>query len=513
MKNKTAVIDIGSNTIRLVLYEYDPDKGMKEIENIKTVARLKMYLDDQQNLTDEGAAILEEALLAFNEIIDFHQIKDVRAAATAAVRQAENSDEIVSSMKKKTGISIKILTEEEEAYFGYLAVVHSTPVMSAVTIDIGGGSTEVTYYEHKQLQHSHSFPFGAVSLKKDFVSGEQITKSERKKLIKFIRESFLSLEWLSDKKVPIVAIGGSARNIAQIHQQSVNYPIAGVHQYWMTEKNLQEVNDELIEMTEEELEKLDGLSSDRTDIIAPASQVFCELYDIVDAKGFMFSRKGLRDGIVFKELMKKYAAPLDKEKVFLSSMKELAFDYAIEREEAEYMISLASELYSHLGALGELKETEKGLQLLKRAAFLYYLGEYIDSDSSSQHTFYIIANRSIDGVLHKDRIALALAASFKSKSMFNQFLEPFDDWFSDEELHEIRLIGSIIKLAYSLNGSKRNLVNQIEMRRKGDELHLRLYAEGRTLAEEYQAGKQKKHLEKTLKKTIVLDFIPITQKV
>ncbi|AJD90814.1 hypothetical protein JMA_14970 [Jeotgalibacillus malaysiensis] len=513
MKNKTAVIDIGSNTIRLVLYEYDPEKGMKEVENIKTVARLKMYLDDEQNLTDEGVAILEEALLAFNEIIDFHGIKDIRAAATAAVRQAQNSDEIVKRMKKQTGIDIKILTEEEEAFFGFLAVIHSTPVMSAVTIDIGGGSTEVTYYEHKQLQHSHSFPFGAVSLKKDFMGGDQMTKGERKKLIKFLRESFLSLDWLADKKVPIVAIGGSARNIAQIHQQSVNYPVAGVHQYWMTENDLKEVNDELIEMSKEELEKLDGLSSDRTDIIAPASQVFCELYDIVDAKGFMFSRKGLRDGIVFRELMKKYAAPLDKEKVFLSSMNELAFDYAIERSEADHMISLASELYSHLEAVGEISESSFGKQLVKRAAFLYYLGEYIDSDSSSQHTFYIIANRSIDGVLHKDRIALALAASFKSKSMFQQYLEPFDDWFTEEELHEIRLIGSLIKLAYSLNGSKRNLINQIEMRKKGDTLYLSLYAEGRTLAEEYQANKQKKHLEKTLKTSIELDFISITQEV
>ncbi|TFE00322.1 Ppx/GppA family phosphatase [Jeotgalibacillus salarius] len=513
MKNKTAVIDIGSNTIRLVIYEYDPEKGMKEIENIKTVARLKMYLDQNNMLTEEGAQILEEALLAFNEIIAFHEIKDIRAAATAAVRQAENSIEIVKEMKVKTGVSIKILSEEEEAYFGYLAVVHSTPVMSAVTIDIGGGSTELTYYEHKQLLHSHSFPFGAVSLKNDFMEGDQLTKNERKKLINFIRESFLSLGWLPNKKVPIVGIGGSARNIAQIHQQSKNYPIAGVHQYWMSEEDIQEVNNQLVHMTKEELEKLDGLSSDRIDIIAPTSQVFNELYEIVNADGFMFSRKGLRDGIVFKELMKKYAAPLDKEKVFLESMKELAFDYAIEKSEAEQMIALSTEIYSHLGALGEIEETERALQLLKRGAFLYYLGEYIDSDSSSQHTFYIIANRSIDGVLHKDRIALALAASFKSKSMFYQFLEPFNDWFSNEEIQEIRMIGALIKLAYSLNGSKRNLISQIEMRKKDNELHMSLYAEGRTLAEEYQAGKQKKHLEKALKKSIVLNFIPIKQKV
>ncbi|TFE03665.1 Ppx/GppA family phosphatase [Jeotgalibacillus sp. R-1-5s-1] len=506
MRNKTAVIDIGSNTIRLVIYDYEPKKGMREIENIKTVARLKSFLDEENKLNEKGLTLLKEALLAFNEIIDYHGIQDVRAAATAAIRQAVNQQEIVSRMKAETGVNINILTEEEEAYFGYLAVIHSTPVLSAVTVDIGGGSTEVTYYEHKQLIHSHSFPFGAVSLKKDFMAGDQMTQNEHKKLIRFLKSEFNSLGWLKNKKVPIVAIGGSARNVAQIHQQLIKYPVAGVHQYWMEEKDLHETNDMLTAMSKEDLEKLDGLSSDRTDIIAPASQVFCELYKIVDAKGFMFSKKGLREGIVLKELMKRYTAPLSKDNVFMESLNELAFDYSIDKEQAEQMVSLTTELYSHLCAVGVLKENEEDLQLIKRGAYLYYLGDYIDSDSSSQHTFYIIGNRSIDGILHRDRIKIAAVASFKSKSMLYQFMDPFTDWFTNEEMETIRVIGALVKFAYSLNGSKRNIINQLEIRKKNDDLIMTLFAEGRTIAEEYQAGKQKKHLEKALKMNIQLDF-------
>jgi len=259
-------------------------------------------------------------------------------------------------------------------------------------------------------------------------------------------------------------------------------------------------------MDYDDLEKLEGLSNDRIDIITPAAQVFCELFEITKATGFLFSRKGLRDGLVLKELMHQFVAPLNKEHVFLNSLKELSFDYAINSKNAEQLMYLASELYEHLCMIGLLTHSEQDLTLLKRGAFLYYLGEYIDSDSSSQHTFYIIANRSIDGVLHHDRIKLASIASFKNKSPMQQFLAPFKDWFSKEEIQTLRELGALLKFAYSLNGSKRNIVNQLEVSAQNDELKITLYATGNTLAEEYQAEKQKKHLEKAIKKTIALQF-------
>ncbi|KIL47529.1 exopolyphosphatase [Jeotgalibacillus campisalis] len=504
---KTAVVDIGSNTIRLVIYHYEVDKGMREIENIKTVARLSSYLSEDGMMSEEGVTKLIEALESFKEIVNYHTIDDLRVVATAAVRQARNRKNILKVIENKVGWTVSILTEEEEAYFGYVAVVHSTPINSGVTIDMGGGSTEVTYFEDKKLKHAHSFPFGAVTLKRKFMKGDAMTLSEQKKLITFLKDHFATLSWLKNKQVPIVAIGGSARNIAQIDQQLKDYPIAGVHQYFMSKTSLFTLRDQLLTKTIEELEKLDGLSSDRSDIIAPASQVFCQLFEITQATGFLFSRKGLRDGIVIKELMDKNITPLSKNEVFINSLKELSFDYSINPMDAEYMMKLSSDLYEQLCKIGELSYSEEDLLLLKRGAYLYYLGEYIDSESSSQHTFYLIANRSIDGVLHHDRIKLALIASFKNKSSLQQYLQPFSEWFTKEEHQTIRELGALLKFAYSLNGSKRRLIERVRIEKSAGNVKVTLEAAGNTLAEEYQAEKQKKHLEKALKKLIALEFV------
>ncbi|KIL44700.1 Ppx/GppA family phosphatase [Jeotgalibacillus soli] len=509
MKQKTAVIDIGSNTIRLVIYDYEQDKGMKEIENIKTAARLRTYLDANGVMEREGIETLITTLHAFKEIIEYHHLTDIRIAATAAIRQAKNQLEIVKEVEETTGFRVTILSENEEAYYGYLAVVHTTPIDSAVTVDIGGGSTEVTYFENKQLKYSHSFAFGVVSLKKDFMSGEKMTAEEKQNLSRFLVQQFYLLPWLKNKNVPIIAIGGSARNIALIDQHVRNYPIAGVHQYWMTREALFTIKDELITMNRSQLEKLDGLSSDRIDIIAPSAEVFCQLYDVVQAKGFMFSRKGLRDGLMLKELMSQFDAPLDREHVFQNSLKELSFEYSVDKESAEQMMYIALELYEQLSELGFFDYREDLLLLLKRGAYLYYLGEYIDSDSVSQHTFYLIANRSIDGVLHRDRIKIAALASFKNKSTLKQFLVPFTSWFTKEEMQQMRELGALLKFAYSLNSSKRDIVKQLEVGKNDSGLTITVYATGNTLAEEYQAEKQKKHLEKSIKTTIDLVFIDI----
>ena len=162
-KLKTAIIDIGSNTIRLVMYQYDKDEGLHEFGNIKTVARLRTYLLPSGEMNEEGISKLSETLMSFKQILEDYNVTDIHAVATAAVRQASNNEQIVQKMKQDSGIEITILSEEEEAYFGFLAVVNTMDTPSAVTIDIGGGSTEITLFKNKKLIKTHSFPFGTVS--------------------------------------------------------------------------------------------------------------------------------------------------------------------------------------------------------------------------------------------------------------------------------------------------------------------------------------------------------------
>jgi len=281
---KTAIIDIGSNTIRLVLYQYDNEEGLRELGNIKTVARLRTYLQPSGEMSDEGIQVLSETLLTFKAMLEDFEVTDVKAAATAAIRQATNRDKIIEEMKERTGIQI-------EAYFGYVAVAYSMGTKSAVTIDIGGGSTEITLFENKEIQQSHSFPFGTVSLKQRFVKGDIINSSEKKELLAFVKEQFQTLPWIKNVALPIIAIGGSARNIAQIHQQKHDYPIASVHGYEMTKENLDDLSLFLGQLSFQELKQLDGLSSDRADIIVPALEVFRVLMEVVSSETFQLTNR------------------------------------------------------------------------------------------------------------------------------------------------------------------------------------------------------------------------------
>lgn len=179
-QEKWAVIDIGSNTIRLVIYEIKKGGSYKETENIKTVARLRQYLDDENAMQEEGIELLVSILQGFKEIILFHQVTSIYCVATATIRQSKNQQELVAIVKERTGFDVVVYSEQDEAFTGYYAVSHSTPIETGITIDMGGGSTEITYFENRKLKHYHSFPFGAVTLKEQFMKNDQMTDIEKK---------------------------------------------------------------------------------------------------------------------------------------------------------------------------------------------------------------------------------------------------------------------------------------------------------------------------------------------
>lgn len=128
---------------------------------------------------------------------------------------------------------------------------------------------------------------------------------------------------------------------------------------------------------------------------------------------------------------------------------------------------------------------------MKKAAQVYAIGDYIEQDSSNQHTFYLLANQSIAGLNHIDRVKLALMASYKNKDYFRRFASPFSSWLSREELKILKDYGAILKFIYSLNITKRNIVQSIELKKMDDTIHVMILANRYPMTEIYQSDKQK----------------------
>lgn len=505
---RIGLVDIGSNTIRLVIFETDEYFNIHEIQNVKTPARLYLYLSEDKVMSQEGIDKLVDIMLSFKRVAAQYEIDKLMPVATAAVRQSKNKDDILQQVEDKTGIWITLLTEEQEAYYGNYAVLHTINSKDGVTIDIGGGSTEITYFEDKKLLHSTSFPFGVVTLKEMFFEGKAHNDSKAiKKATKFVQEQFKSLSWIQDIKVPVIAIGGSARNIANIHQRNIDYPIAGVHAYQMSKNDLEDTLALLKGLDWDDLSDLDGLSRDRTDIILPANLVFNTLFETVNAPTFIFSNKGLREGVIMEYLNIHHHNPFDLHAIRTQTIERTARLYKINPMVAKQRVSIADKLFTVIKKEGLPEVSEYWKTYLRAASYLYYLGSFIDNDSQSQNTFYILSNSNLPGLNHKERVILALLASFKNKSLLKQYTKEIEDWFDDEEMTLIQYLGGLIKFSEALNDSHVNVVKDISLEKiDADDYTLHIVHQGDILAEDYRTNRQKKHIERILDANLNIQF-------
>ena len=508
-KNKIGLIDIGSNTIRLVIFEITKDYNLYELQNIKTRSRLAEYLDENSVMSQEGIDLLISVLDNFSDVSKHYHVNHLIPVATAAIRQSKNSKEIIKQVKKSVGIHIDILTEEQEAFFGGYAVTLSTEIPNGVTVDIGGASTEITYFKNKKIKRSHSFPFGVVTLKKKFFKESNYNNEQSiKKMTQFIKSELLKLDWLIKLNVPVIAIGGSARSIANVHQRQRDYALAGIHGYEMSEKDLMSTLDLFKSLTLSELRDLDGLSQDRADIIIPANIIFLSIFDKVNAPLFVFSNRGLREGIIMEVLNKK-----TNDNAFMAkntstqSIYKLGLSYHAQNDVADHRGHLVSMLYKELCEANVYDYNPYIGRLIQYGSYLYYLGVFVEGSAVSQHTFYIISNSELDGLTHRERVIIALLASYKNKSLFAQYIEPFKDWFDNDFIEFLKELGGLIKFANAMNDSHMKVIKDIQLKRKKDMYYLYLYYNGSIIAEEYQSIRQKKHFQRALKEDVMILFV------
>ena len=171
-----------------------------------------------------------------------------------------------------------------------------------------------------------------------------------------------------------------------------------------------------------------------------------------------------------KQVRERYPDVFDKNNVRKESIHFLAREYKIEDVSSQARLKLAKSLLSQLIDIADLDISDNDQRLFEEGAYIYYLGSFIDSDSSSPHTYYIIANSMINGYTHKDRVKLALLASFKNKSLLKFYCKE-TDWFSNKEVDTVQALGGIIKFINALNISQTSFVVDVELKKmkKGDE--------------------------------------------
>jgi exopolyphosphatase / guanosine-5'-triphosphate,3'-diphosphate pyrophosphatase len=454
---RLGIIDIGSNSLRLVIAEIDTSGSYRIIDDLKETVRLGADMLDDNSLNAER---IDKAIVAIKTFINFSyslSVNEIIAVATEAVRKASNKEYFIDRIYDEVGINIRLLSGYEEAYYDTFAVVNSMYVDNALVIDIGGSSTELAWIKNNQMVECTTFSYGAVNLTQLYNTDDIITTSDEESLRKFILGMFKNIPWISKGRFSkIIGIGGSIRNIGKINRKLRRYSLDIHHNYELLVEDVHIVYNSIKSKNLKQRKKIDGLSPDRADIITAPVCIVYSLMDYLEIEHLVISGKGLRDGLLYEYICNNYK-PI--EDVLDYSIKNIMHNHNINFNHACNVYNLVMILFENLKPLHNLEDFNK---IIKTAAYLHDAGLSIRYYDHHKHSFYMIINSELNGLSHKELIMSAyIAASHRNRDLDLNIFQ-FHDIVSKLDMIKIEKIGALLRIAEALDKSMtRNVKNII----------------------------------------------------
>jgi exopolyphosphatase/guanosine-5'-triphosphate,3'-diphosphate pyrophosphatase len=388
-------------------------------------------------------------------------IDDVTAVATSAIRDAENGRELLDRVRDETGLEPRVLSGEEEARYGYLAIANQTTLGDGYGLDIGGGSVQIMRLDDRQLTRSGSWPIGAVRMSERFLPDEEATGKQIKALRKHVRTVLEDEDWIEPGDPARAAgIGGTIRNLASAGERRAGLPQTDGEGFELTRDALGELIDELASMPASKRGGVPGIKPDRGDVILAGAIVLDELLERTGAKAVEATGAGLREGVFFERFLADRDPPL-VEDVRRSSVMNLAGRYQDDLEHPRHVARLSLEIYDGLSDAGLAAADPEERELLWAACLLHDIGVAVDYDDHHKHSRYLILNAGLPGYSPREVELVALIARYHRKGDPDASeLGPLAHKGDDQRLE---LLAGIIRLAEQLERSRDGSVAEVRL--------------------------------------------------
>ena len=301
-----AVIDLGSNSVRMTVVKINDDGSTELVKQSKEFVRLSANMGKEKTLKKEPIERTLGALKDFKKYLDSLDHLEVRAVATAAVRQAVNQKKFLKKVKDEVGFDIEVISGNTEAYYDYLGVTRSLPANNCVIVDTGGASSEIILVQNGRASNLISIPVGSVTLSQQFGLEDEISANKIFELLVYLNKVFNDIWWLRNgQNLPVIGLGGSNRTIAKINRNYNNFlDFEDIHGYKLSDNEVNQTFENILQLNCESRKKVGGLSKTRADIIIGGLAPIVNLMQYLDSDRVMFSKCGLRDGIIFEKLDK-----------------------------------------------------------------------------------------------------------------------------------------------------------------------------------------------------------------
>lgn len=511
MKTQTiAAIDIGSNSLKLVVVEAAASDSFTVILQERERVRLGHETLKTHRLSPEAINLSADAINKFRSIAENREADVILAVATASVREAENAQEFVTEIERRTGVHVEVLSSLEEARLIGVAVAQyfGANDSTLLNIDIGGGSTELSLMKNNAPEKLFSMKLGAVGLTEKYI----FTDPPKAKEIRNMQaEILLALEqpkrklknnsWsLSTGTSGTINTLAYLSNLEDIHNSQFKPQIQL--------KKLSALNKKLAEMTMEKRAQFPEISLPRAEVIVTGGQILEGVMETLGIETLQTCSFALREGVIIDHLRETEAESLppvpDVDDLRLRDVFAIGRRFGYEETHAIQVAALSEKIFDQLAPIYNLKRHWR--TLLSAAALLHDVGYHISHESHHKHSFYLIKHSTFTGFSELEKLMIANIARYHRKSLPREKHPEFFE-LSLEDRTIVSRLAAILRLAEALDRGYENHIKNLKITRDKSDFFLRLSGNKNSKAELLAVEEKKDLFELAFecKLTIVLD--------
>ncbi len=459
---RVAAIDIGTNSIHLLIAAIDPELHSFRVELVeKSAARLGERDPDSGDLSDAAMERGFRTLRHCKELADSHGVEAIVTAATSAVREAPNGRDFLQSVQEQIGLPVDLISGPEEARLIYLGVLSSMAFgdQPHLILDIGGGSTELVLADGRDSRALTSTRVGAVRLQRDFITQDPLPQERRSFLTAFIQGSLEPAVMkvrrrLEPGEAPVmVATSGTAMAIGALAAAEEDRPPLKLQGYRLSRQRVDQLVDRLVAMTPEQRRALPAINDRRAEIIVPGALILQTAMRMLAVEELVICDRALREGLIVDWMLRQ--GLLEDRFAYQSSIRQRtvrhqAQRFGVDLPRAERVAAFALSLYDQ--TQGELHgDAGPGRELLWAAAMLHGCGQHINVGAYHKHSWYLIRHGELLGYSDDDHLIVAAIARYHRRSLPKKRHEA---WQLLESRDARRLVGSmalLLRLAAALD--------------------------------------------------------------
>ena len=479
-RKRIAAIDVGTNSFHLIVAEASRTTGRFHIlDREKEHVRLGSGASDMKLLTP---AAMDRALATLHRFADIAASfsASVRAIATSAVREADNSDQFIRRIEKETGIRLEIASGPEEGRLIHLGVLQVLPLYhkKIFLIDIGGGSTEFLIGRRRKIHYVSSQKIGSVRLTRRFFPDGRITPASLAACRAHVRGTIEPV--VRDiRTIPIedvVGTSGTFLALARLTQQTSDGPeTRSLNGYRITRRDFERVRDMVLAArTAEERSALPGIDLHRAEILPAGVVILEQVWAELGMEGIMVSEFAMREGIVRDTIEKSKArrpVPIltDIQRASVAHMLE---QYQTEKNHSEHVAKLALTIFDQTAELHGFSSTERNY--LEVAALLHEVGLHISHSQHHRHSYYLIRHSDIVGYTEREKEIVANIARYHRKSHPKEKHAEFRK-LTQGEKETVRKLSAILRIADGLDRRHSSSVRTVSVERRRDTVLLSVH--------------------------------------